>query len=182
MDTNKQKKPSSRLKHRMMLGFTLLEVMTVVTIMGKIPQGSFTVVKQKGVETQCKLNMQQMGQALTMYMLENDAFPDASFFSSDPSGDPKSINNVLSTIPKKMWICPSSPPELAKHGLTYIYNDNLAGKRAVANPSKTWVLIEVNAVSKVSPMPHPGGYNILFADGHVATSRSLPPDVAKARR
>jgi len=40
-------------------------------------------------------------------------------------------------------------------------------------------LVEFSCVSRSAPEPHPGGYNIVYADGHVVTSRTLPEDITK---
>ena len=72
--------------------------------------------------------------------------------------------------------------ELQEKGLTYIYNDAISGKSSFRDPSKKWVLIEFNCVHKDSPHPHPGGYNVLFADGHVQTTKRLPSKITKLRQ
>jgi len=43
-------------------------------------------------------------------------------------------------------------------------------------------MIEVNCVSKKALPPHPKGYNILFADGHIITSKRLPPSISKLQQ
>ena len=69
------------------------------------------------------------------------------------------------------------PDALKKKGLGVIYNDDLAGKRNVRNPSKKWVMIEINCVSPDVPASHPNGYNIFFADGHIVTDTRLPKKI-----
>jgi prepilin-type processing-associated H-X9-DG protein len=43
-------------------------------------------------------------------------------------------------------------------------------------------MIEVNCVSNKVPPPHPAGYNILFADGHVVSSRQLPSSITSKQK
>ena len=82
----------------------------------------------------------------------------------------------------RLWICPALPERIQKKGLTFVYNTNIAGKRILHNPHKKWVLIEVNCISKKAPRPHPDGYNILFADGHVIASKVLPRRITGIQR
>lgn len=159
-------------------GFTLTEILAVAAIVSSMPIGAYQRGKQKALQTKCMSNLQQIGQLLTMYVLENGEYPPAAFFPKNPSKGDDSIRSLLGG-PKQLWVCPSLPGELQKKGLTFIYNDSLVGKSALENPDKKWVLIEMSCVSKGSPHPHPGGYNILFADGHILASKKLPKKITK---
>ena len=60
--------------------FTLTEVAAVAAIVVSIPTSTYTRGKRKAYETQCRNNLQQIGQLLTMYVLENGHYPNAALF------------------------------------------------------------------------------------------------------
>jgi prepilin-type processing-associated H-X9-DG protein len=160
------------------LGFTLAEIMAVSAIISSIPTSAYVRAKNKANETKCSQNLRQVGQIIQMYFYSEGKYPSASFFPKNPLGSPNSIVKVLedsgNAVPRSMWICPAAPAKLQKLGLTFVYNDQFAGKFSIPNASQTWLLMEVNSVSRKVPAPHPGGYNILYADGHVETTQRLP--------
>jgi len=170
------------LNRRAALGFTLTELLAVATMLGTVSSGTYMRAKEKGVETECKNNLQQIGQALVMYINENGEFPKAAFYPKDPIKGADSIRNMITGIPEQMWVCPSLPDALKKKGLGFVYNDELGGHKDFSDPGKKWVLIEINCVSASAPAPHPGGYNVLFADGHVITTRRLPNKITEAQQ
>ena len=159
--------------------FTSVEILAVAAIIAAVPTSSFQKVHEHALELKCRNNLSQIGQFLQMYVIENDFYPKATFFPSDLGKGNDNISKLLEG-PKRLWICPSLPGELADKGLTFVYNDRIAGKRTLKNPQKTWVLIEMTCTSEKAPHPHPGGYNILFADGHVVTSKRLPKKITSA--
>ncbi len=173
-------------QHRKVCGFSLTEVMLVAAIVSSIPTGAYVRARQRALQLQCSSNLQQIGKAIIMYYYTEGYYPKAKFFPRNPLKDPDSIVTILdsagSGIPREMWICPSAPDALRKKGLTFVYNDRFAGRRALKNPTKAWLMIEVNCVSRRVPAPHPGGYNILFADGHVITTRTLPPSITSKQQ
>ena len=162
-----------------LFGFTLTEVLAVAAIISSVPMSSYQRAKDKASETECKHNLRQIGQMINAFYLENGYYPKAAFYPKNPNGGEDSIKSIIGG-PKPFWVCPSLPDKLQKKGLTFVYNDAIAGKSSVNNPHKKWVLIEVNCVHKNSPPPHPGGFNILFADGHVISSKRLPSKITKA--
>jgi len=161
--------------------FTLTELLVVSAIVSSIPAGAYIQAKKKAVQMQCMNNMRQVGMALISFQLSNGAYPQAAFYPKNPKTDKDSIRVILSgeITNDKVWLCPAMPEKLKKKGLTWVYNDTIAGKAMVKSPAKTWVLIEFSSVSKKVPSAHPGGYNIVYADGHVETSRKLPADIKK---
>jgi len=173
----------SHTSRRKIFGFTLQEVMAVTAIISTIQTGAYVRAKQKAFEVQCVNNLQQIGKTIQMHHISEGTYPKAKFYPDDAFKDADSIITILensgSAIPKEMWICPGAPDPLRAKGLTFVYNDILGGRSALSNPSKAWVLIEVNCVSKKAPAPHPGGYNVLFADGRVVTTKVLPPSITK---
>ena len=162
-----------------MLGFALTEVLAVAAIVSSVPLSSYQRATQKAYETECKHNLRQLGQMINAYYMENGYYPKASFYPKDPENGGESVKAIIGG-PKLLWICPSLPGKLQEKGLTFVYNHGIAGKSSLKNPAKKWVLIEMNCVSKNAPHPHPGGYNILFADGHVISSKRLPKKITKA--
>jgi len=161
--------------------FALIEILAVATIIAAMPSSSYQNVKKKAHQVTCTNNLTQIGQLLRMYELENDSYPKAAFYPKDPRKGDDSIRALLGG-PDKLWTCPGLPDKLKEQGLTFVYNDAIGGKRSLANPSKKWVLIEFNCVSGKSPHPHPGGYNILFADGHVISSKRLPRKISSKQQ
>lgn len=156
-------------------GFTFAEMMVVVGIVSQIPQGSFGRAKQKALEVKCVSNLRSIG----MNIIAHGEFPDAAFYPKDPKNGKDSIRKIIGGG-EKPWICPSLPDALQKRGLTYVYNDELAGQSNPRNAEKKWVLIEMSCVSHSAPHPHPAGYNVLFADGHVITTKRLPRKIQEA--
>ena len=168
-------------RSRWSLGFTLTEIAVVTALVSSVPAASYVRAKKKAYQTQCANNLMNIGRMLMMYQLENDCYPKAAFYPKDPAKGQDSIRVILGGDPR-LWICPGLPKKIQQKGLSFVYNTNIAGKRNLRNPHKKWVLIEVNCVSKKAPPPHPGGYNILFADGHVIASKVLPRRIMGIQR
>lgn len=173
-------------RRRRLLGFSLTEVMAVSAIVTSIPTGAYVRAQQKAYQTKCVHNLQQIGQMIQMYYYSMGHYPKAAFYPDNPFESQDSLIRVMEQagqrVPREMWVCPAAPEQLQKRGLTFIFNDNFAGRKSLPNPSKAWLMIEVNCVSKKVPPPHPGGYNILFADGHVITTKSLPRSITSKQR
>jgi prepilin-type processing-associated H-X9-DG protein/prepilin-type N-terminal cleavage/methylation domain-containing protein len=168
----------ARKKTRWQRGFTLVELAVVVGIMASIPNNSYDRVKSTAYTAECKNNLSQIGKLIIMHQLENGTFPKAAFYPKDPLNGADSIMRIIGG-PEKMWQCPGLPDRLRQRGLNYVYNAELGGKRA-GNASKQWLLIEMNCVSHLAPHAHPGGYNVLFADGHVITTSRLPKSIQES--
>ena len=171
---------------RWLLAFSLTEVLAVSAIVTSLPTGAYMKVQQKAHETECKSNLQQIGVAIVAYQTGQNAYPKAAFFPKDPANGEDSIVKILADsdagIPAQMWICPAAPEELAQKGLTFVYNDEFGGRASLPDPTRAWLMIEVNCVSNKVPPPHPAGYNILFADGHVVSSRQLPSSITSKQK
>jgi prepilin-type N-terminal cleavage/methylation domain-containing protein/prepilin-type processing-associated H-X9-DG protein len=161
--------------------FTLTEMLAVTAIISSVPMGAYVLAKKKAVEIECLNNIRQAGMGITSYHLSNSQYPKAAFYPENPKTGEDSICVVLSEELKseKIWLCPSMPDKLKEKGLTWVYNDAIAGKAAVQDPEKTWTLIEFTCVSKNAIAPHPGGFNIVHADGNVQASKTLPEDILK---
>ncbi len=161
--------------------FTLTELLVVTAIISSVPTTAFIRAKQKAVETECMNNMRQVGMAINAYYLANGEYPKAAFYPENPKTDANSIRVILADEIKgdKIWLCPAMPEQLQEKGLTWVYNDVIGGKTSIPDPAKTWMLIEFSCVSKNALYPHPSGFNIVYADGHVKTTKELPEDIAK---
>jgi len=172
------------LRRRIIRHFTVTELLAVTAIVTSIPAGTYLKVKQKAVEIECMNNMRQVGAAIIAYQLSNGEYPKAAFFPEKPKTDANSIRVILGDELKgdKFWVCPALPEAFKEKGLTWVYNDTVGGKATVKDPAKTWLLIEFNCVSNKLPAAHPGGFNIVYADGHVATTRELPAEITKSQQ
>ena len=178
--------PTRPSRQRSMLAFSLVEVMVVSAIVTSIPAAQYARAKQKAYEARCVMNLQQIGQMVTMFHDSEGKYPEAAFFPTDALTDPKSIITVMEAagyaVPREMWVCPGAPPELVGRNLTFVYNDKYGGRAVLKAPNKAWLMVEVNCVSKSVPPPHPAGYNVLCADGHVVTTRQLPSDLVQLQQ
>ncbi|MBT3378306.1 MAG: hypothetical protein HN742_38640 [Lentisphaerae bacterium] len=179
-------KRSARKNRKWQLAFSLTEMMAVTAIVTSIPAAQYSRAKQKATQLQCQQNLQQIGKSIVMYQMGEGKYPEAVFYPDRPFEDDKSIAKILDDsgagIPREMWQCPAAPDAIRKLGLTFIYNDKFAGRRSLPRPEKAWLLIELNCVSAKVPPPHPQGYNILFADGHVIASKHLPPSITAKQK
>ena len=159
-------------------GFTLIELMAVTAILTSLPLGAYKAVG-KAKEISCKNNLKQIYLALTMFRMNNDGnLPSACFYPKD-SSDKNSLANIL-RLSKDVFLCPSLPGELKKNGITYIWNDRFSNQDPDSLPhkDKKWLMMEMTAVDKKIPPPHPGGYNVLYLDGHIETKQK-PPDLRR---
>ncbi len=177
------KSHGSKIRQR---AFSLVEIMAVSAIVTSIPAAQYAKAKQKAHETECRHNLQQIGQMIKMYQLSEGEYPKAVFYPERALKDDNSIVRVLEdagyNVPRGMWTCPSAPEVLAKRGLTFVYNEKFGGRTSLKNPGRAWLLIEINCVSRKVSKPHPGGYNVLCADGRVMTTNVLPPDIQRLQQ
>jgi len=170
-----------RRNKKWLLAFSLTELMAVSAIVTSIPAAQYARVKQKATQMECVSNMTQIGKSIVMYHMSEGKYPEAIFFPKKPFSDDRSIAKILADsgagIPRQMWVCPAAPGIMKKRGISFIYNDKYAGRQSLPKPGKAWLMIEVNCVSAKVPPPHPQGYNILFADGRVITTKRLPKSI-----
>ncbi len=173
------------MRHRLSggrAGFTATELLTVAAIVTSVSTAAYVKVKDKAKQTACTSNLRQVGLALRMFEMTEGKLPDAAFFPAKPRKDKNSIRVIMKDCNEKLFVCPAAPDELAKEGLTFVWNDKCSGKAShrIKDAGKTWLMIEINAVSDKVPAPHPGGYNVLYADLQtVKTVKELPKDLAE---
>ena len=160
--------------------FTLVEVMVVMTIMTS-QANNYGDVRKIAYQKTCENNLRQIYQALLMQDMENGTLPKAAFFPKRPKADPRSLVKILGPSFAASLVCPVFPAAIKEKGLTYIYNDELGGQMIdqIPNPRETWLVTEMNAVSDKIPMPHPGGFLILYADGHIQATKKIPAPFAE---
>ncbi|NCO38655.1 MAG: hypothetical protein GW911_04315 [Armatimonadetes bacterium] len=189
-----------RLAARSSRGTALAEVIAVAAALSALGGNAFTGAKSAAHKGTCEANLKQLGAALKMYALENNGkLPTAVFYpGAKAKTDPKSIRKQLSSYVKSedAFTCPGAPSGLNKNGLSYLWNDSLNGAslRRVPNASSTWMLVDATAAAtaidsktaaakkinlKAIPPAHVGGYNILYADGHVGFSKKAPKITVK---
>ncbi len=163
-------------------GFTSVELLVAVTIVTSVSSATFVNVKNKVKQMNCRNNLKQIGMALKMREMTSGKLPKAAFFPEDPEKGKDSIRVILKDYPGQLFICPSAPEGIEKKGLTFLWNDKCSDKAShhIKKPKETWLMIEVNAVSDKVPAPHPGGYNVLYADLQtIEAKKKLPKDLAE---
>lgn len=170
------------------VGFTIVELLFVASIVGIVPITVYMEAAKHAKTASCFSNLRNIYMGLQMYEMDFERLPNAKFYPKTQK-DPKSIANMLSSYidDKRVFICPAMPAELAKNGLTYIWNDSYNNKflASVRNRSLKWVMTEMSAVEPNIPPPHHGCYNILFFDGHIETVKEavhLSPTPADLRK
>lgn len=181
-------------KHKKSWGCTLAEVLVVTSTMSSLGGGAFTGAMDKAKQTVCEQNLRQLGLAIQMFADDNDGkYPNAWFLPKDLIKDPRSIGKLLMSYVnnKSLFMCPSAPEPIKKFGLGYLWNDQLNNltSEQIPNPSQTWMMTDINAAAtaltpeqakqgkvdlSVIPPAHVGGYNVLYADGHVKWSKEPP--------
>ena len=174
------------LNHSNNKGFTLTEMLLVTTIVTGGGAGVYTNAKNKAYEVACQSNLKQFNTALELFIMDNGTLPSAKFFPEKPDEDTKSIKVILKAqgVPGEIFVCPSASDDLKKIGLTYIWNDELNGKSPDTLPDagKTWLMVDMNAVTeKVSPA-HRDGYNVLYADGTAGWSNTIRDEISKEKK
>lgn len=182
---NRLRKGPGMLKKRLTgrVAFTLIEVMVVTTIMTS-QANNYGDVRRLAYQKTCENNLRQIYQALLMHDMTSGTLPKAAFFPKNPKKDPRSLVKILGPAYAGSLVCPVFPGAIKEKGLTYIYNDELGGRMIdqVPNPKKTWLVTEMNAVSDKIPMPHPGGFLILYADGHLEATKKIPARFAELQK
>jgi type II secretory pathway pseudopilin PulG len=166
---------------RKSLGFTMLEVLTVTSIMASLhSQGNYQYAINKANEIKGVSNLKQIHQLLMIQTITG-GMPDAAFYpKDDPKKDPRSIVNLIQGAPQQLFVSPFAPAALQEKGLTFAWNDAVNGKGMDSVPSNTWLLIDLAAFVADPKIPKPTKYLILYANGKAEAVSNLPPDIAKA--
>ena len=179
-------------------GMTLTELLRVAAIVTGVPSGAYVGAKNKALALDCQTKLRQISLALMDYVFEYGRLPRAAFYPENAAKDQDSIKVILGPhgASSKLFVCPSAPQVLEDKGLTFLWNDRFSGQRqeAVPDAGKQWLLVEINAIREIPlaemgenkpsdemlaklnqvPAAHPHGYNVLYVDGHVASTDKLP--------
>lgn len=153
--------------------FTLVEVLVVTTIMAG-QTNNYGQVKRIAYQKTCENNLRQLYMGLQMYEMSYGSLPAAKLYPKNPKRDKKSIVKLMDPAYEPLFVCPVFPSAIKDKGLTYIYNDEIAGQSLDMLPTDTWIMMEMNAVSEKIPLPHPGGFHILYANGQIKIQKELP--------
>lgn len=96
-----------KLTHRQQSGFTLIEVMAVVVILGLLVTLVVPNVlgqQEKAQMKKAKIDIQMLSSALSMYKLDNYNYPSTSqglnALEKKPSGTPEATNWTSSYVPR----------------------------------------------------------------------------------
>lgn len=117
----------------------------------------------------CRENLRRIYGALEIYDMTHGALPRLAFFSREPLNDPESICVALEQygLEPDVWVCPASHRVIARNGLTYLWNTALNGRSLGSLSDRTWMLMNVQGLSRDVARPHLGYCNVLFTDGSV---------------
>lgn len=154
-------------------GFTTAEVLVVCGIMAALGGNGFQNCTNKAHQVACFNQLRQIGMAFMMRAQMDEPLPRAWFYPPDNHQARETYNIVRlmarDGVPANFFICPSAPQELQQRGICYLYNDKLSDRNldSIDNPAETWLMMDVNGISKDIPPAHNGGCNVLFCDGHV---------------
>lgn len=179
----------------------LLVVIAIIAILAGILLPALTRARRAAWQTQCLNNLKQMGVGIHEYVQDWDGvLPYCKWSPADPENDPESLMYILReygyVTPKKIFKCECAVDGLPTDGpwvLTYLANGvkargqpgPLSGKLMArikhpsGGPYPQGLMVFDNAVGapgkdyweETRKMPHSGGFNRLFVDGHVAWGR-----------
>ena len=158
----------------------MVELMVVTTLMTSFGAGGgYVGVMDKTRQQVCASNLRQLGVAVKMFAMDNDGrLPNAVFYPNPKTAaqNPRNIRNLLWPYVKNqaLFLCPSAPEGLKQIGITYVWNDRRSGHLLDSIKDPTNTLLMIDAVSVLGKPAHLGGYNILYADGHVKWSPQGP--------
>lgn len=117
----------------------------------------------------CADNLKSIFRALELYEMERGVLPTLAYFPDHPMEDSDSLRVVLEPygLAAHRCVCPQARDVQRNEGLTYIWNASLNGQRIPKGADRTWMLVDMNALTGDVPAPHMGRYNALMSDGTV---------------
>jgi general secretion pathway protein G len=128
----------SRAPDPVVVGFTLIEILVVVVILGILALAVVPKIMGKPGEArivQAKQNLQSVTLALDMYKLDNHRYPSSEqglqALVSRPSGSPEAPNwkgPYLDRLPKDPWDHPYQYQQPGQHGDVDIYSYGADGR------------------------------------------------------
>jgi hypothetical protein len=160
-------------------GLTLYQSLMMLLTIALLVAGSYFVLRQQAMARQCQDNLRVIYMALEMYEIERGHLPNLSFFPDNPADDNDSLMVELGRfgVTPRSCVCPATPAPHRELGLTYIWNTKVNGKQLQAPGERTWLLVELGALSDELPAPHFGCYHVLYSDGKIERSRVAPPGI-----
>ena len=125
----------------------------------------------------CEQNLRSLYAAFELYELDKGRIPTLAFYPTSPSDGKDSLMVVLRPygVRPEFCVCPKSPTIVKINGLSYIWNVALNNLPLPDKEGTVWMLMEIQALSEKIPGPHLNGYQILYTDGHIERSRTIPP-------
>lgn len=161
--------PGQRLRRILLLVLSLLVILASI----------YFAMSKANQAVQCSYNLKRIYQALDLYEMHNGSLPVLAMYPDEPFADPASIRVVLETYgpDERTWTCPAVHPLIKQTGLSYIWNTTLNGTSLRNSAEKTWMLMELNGMSREVDRPHFGYCHVLFTDGSVERIR-FPGDLA----
>lgn len=135
-------------------------------------------VESSAREAECERRLKALFKAIRDYEAREGHLPKAAFYPRKPLEDAESLRAILGESLAPYYVCPTASSDLARLGLSYVWNEKLGGRklRDIANPSEVWLLMDfVGAhdwMVENGFCGHRRGVNALFADGSV---RRIPP-------
>lgn len=128
-------------RNRFLNGFTLIELLIVVAIIGllvSILLPTFHKVRHKSYQVCCISNLRQIGQALEMYVYDNDMYlPVCAWRPGDNPDNLPYLHQVLSSYlceVQGVFHCPADRFYYYEEGTSYEWNQLINGYRYDTQP------------------------------------------------
>jgi prepilin-type N-terminal cleavage/methylation domain-containing protein/prepilin-type processing-associated H-X9-DG protein len=167
------------MKSSRSFGFTLLELLVVITIIGAlvtiaVPVSSRILHKARAIH--CMGNLKSIGAALHLYLGDHDnTFPTLVLSRESKSDDQPAVETVLKeyTESAEVFHCTADDKQLfQKTGSSYLWNSLINGQNVTSMDFMGFIK-DGTRIPVVSDKENFHKYqrvevNILYADGHVA--------------
>jgi prepilin-type processing-associated H-X9-DG protein len=176
---------------------TFIEVLVIVAIgaifYGMLWPGHCMQANEKVRRATCLSNLKQIGLALRLYAEEHGGELPCDLSTTTLGSFAMLTNNYQTSY--KTWICPSDPnvsagsrnTSFTAHNLSYAYGGfGLIGK---AHPETPIACDRSSAGDPIGSRPWDGnscthksdGGNVLYADGHVAFTKTMKPPMVRGK-
>jgi len=157
------------------LGFTLIEILVVVAIIGILAGLLLPVLaraRAAGKSTACKNNLSQISKGVLLFVSDHQVYPDVAARPTLASGKKRLCDELKPYVPDfRAFQCPADNQNLfQKEGASYEWNIILNGRtqdslvEQLIGPSKTPMLYDYE---NFHPPNSYGGKNVAFCDGSV---------------
>ncbi len=175
---------SSRGSRSLRKGFTLVELLVTITILGLLTAlliPAVQSIRQAARDAQCKNRLRQIGIAFEIFLEvgpNQHRYPDAAMLPSHSPEKPKLskwLGPFLEEVPKaevvQSFVCPSDREYYLAEGLSYEYPAHRFANKTKEHaldgrPASTvWMLYDFDTFH--GPKNSNYARNFLYADGHV---------------